>query len=262
MRRLSNRKLLAAFTALREVDEARNIQEFRTIVPDILCRLFVCDRANYNDFVVTTGVYHIVPNPTPVWWPKFKELYAAHVRDHPLVRTRTDCHRSVTLSRHAQERVWKNSPLLHDYFRPLRVNDQLSTMIERRSGGFVGIAVNRVKGAYTPEDQALMDLVSPVLESRLSFLKRQEPRPQPDGQPLAAAVELTTLTPREREILKWIAAGKRNSEIACILQVSNRTVEKHVENLLGKLNVETRTSAAGLYISSCVNSHGNLVESL
>jgi DNA-binding CsgD family transcriptional regulator len=54
------------------------------------------------------------------------------------------------------------------------------------------------------------------------------------------------LTPREAEVLSWIAQGKRNSEIAVILGSQPRTVSKHVENVLSKLGVETRNAAAAM----------------
>ena len=56
----------------------------------------------------------------------------------------------------------------------------------------------------------------------------------------------STLTPREREILHWVAEGKRDSEIAAILNLSVRTVEQHVRTCLRKLNVETRTAACAV----------------
>jgi DNA-binding CsgD family transcriptional regulator len=59
----------------------------------------------------------------------------------------------------------------------------------------------------------------------------------------ARGVDLGQLTPREIEVLKWIAVGKRNGEIGTILQCSPRTVQKHVQNILHKLGVETRTAA-------------------
>jgi DNA-binding NarL/FixJ family response regulator len=52
------------------------------------------------------------------------------------------------------------------------------------------------------------------------------------------------LTPRQAEVLYWIAQGKTNAEIAIILGTSPRTVEKHVEQLLERLGVENRVSAA------------------
>jgi len=62
-------------------------------------------------------------------------------------------------------------------------------------------------------------------------------------QQLAASNPLISLSPREGEILGWIIEGKRNSEISVILGISLRTVEKHVEHILGKLGVETRGAA-------------------
>lgn len=51
------------------------------------------------------------------------------------------------------------------------------------------------------------------------------------------------LTPRESEILYWIAEGKSDEVIAMILGISTRTVQKHVEHIFQKLSVETRTAA-------------------
>ena len=52
------------------------------------------------------------------------------------------------------------------------------------------------------------------------------------------------LTPKERQVARWLAQAKTNWEIGTILGISTRTVEKHVENLLRKLHVENRTAAA------------------
>ncbi len=52
------------------------------------------------------------------------------------------------------------------------------------------------------------------------------------------------LTEREREILALVAVGKTNGEIATILGISARTVQKHLEHVFQKLGVETRTAAA------------------
>ena len=54
------------------------------------------------------------------------------------------------------------------------------------------------------------------------------------------------LTPRETEVLSWLAKGKTNRDIADILGMSPRTVNKHLEHIFEKLGVETRTAAAAV----------------
>jgi DNA-binding CsgD family transcriptional regulator len=51
------------------------------------------------------------------------------------------------------------------------------------------------------------------------------------------------LTPRESEVLAWVAKGKTNAEVGAILQLSGRTVQKHLEHIYDKLGVESRTTA-------------------
>ncbi|HEY7885222.1 MAG TPA: DNA-binding response regulator [Cellvibrionaceae bacterium] len=57
-----------------------------------------------------------------------------------------------------------------------------------------------------------------------------------------------TVTSREADVLLWIANGKTNREIGQILDMSPRTVNKHLEQIFKKLSVENRTSAAALAI--------------
>ncbi|MDB5847998.1 MAG: DNA-binding response regulator, partial [Rhodoferax sp.] len=54
------------------------------------------------------------------------------------------------------------------------------------------------------------------------------------------------LTPRETEVLSWLAKGKTNRDIAEILGMSPRTVNKHLEHIFEKLGVETRSAATAI----------------
>ena len=60
----------------------------------------------------------------------------------------------------------------------------------------------------------------------------------------ATPLEQLGISPREAEVLLWIAQGKANSDIATILDCSEKTVKIHVGHLLEKLGVENRTAAA------------------
>ncbi|MGH1484848.1 MAG: response regulator [Cellvibrionaceae bacterium] len=56
------------------------------------------------------------------------------------------------------------------------------------------------------------------------------------------------LTERESDVLFWIGKGKTNKEIGEIIEMSPRTVNKHLEQIFKKLNVENRTAAASIAI--------------
>lgn len=64
--------------------------------------------------------------------------------------------------------------------------------------------------------------------------------------PSATHLRSKGLTPREIDVLTWVAQGKSNADIAKILTLSARTVQKHIERIFQKLGVETRTAAAAL----------------
>jgi len=56
------------------------------------------------------------------------------------------------------------------------------------------------------------------------------------------------ITERESDVLYWIGQGKTNKEIGEIVEMSPRTVNKHLEQIFKKLNVENRTAAASIAI--------------
>jgi DNA-binding NarL/FixJ family response regulator len=60
----------------------------------------------------------------------------------------------------------------------------------------------------------------------------------------AKPLEKLGLTPREAEVLLWVAQGKTNAEIGLILESATSTVKKHVERVLEKLEAENRQAAA------------------
>jgi DNA-binding NarL/FixJ family response regulator len=63
------------------------------------------------------------------------------------------------------------------------------------------------------------------------------------GQLLLTGPSADDLTPRERDVLRELALGHSNREIAATLDIGDETVKTHVANLLGKLGVENRAQA-------------------
>jgi DNA-binding NarL/FixJ family response regulator len=71
-----------------------------------------------------------------------------------------------------------------------------------------------------------------------------------DDRAQQALAQRFQLTSREMEVLYWVACGKTNRDIGDILDLSPRTVNKHLEHVYVKLGVETRTAATALAIAA------------
>ena len=83
-------------------------------------------------------------------------------------------------------------------------------------------------------------LLAPAVTRRL-ISEFTRLRPKPDDVPPNAA--LATLTPRETQVLRLVAAGLSNTEIAGRLVVTDETVKTHVSRMLSKLGLRDRTQA-------------------
>jgi DNA-binding NarL/FixJ family response regulator len=70
-----------------------------------------------------------------------------------------------------------------------------------------------------------------------------------DGSPADSPHPGDTLTRREREVAHLVARGLTNREISSELSISDRTVETHVRNVLGKLELRSRTRLAARTIA-------------
>jgi DNA-binding NarL/FixJ family response regulator len=94
--------------------------------------------------------------------------------------------------------------------------------------------LNTVGGVFRGEAS-----ISGAMAARLLQDLAREPRP-PSPPPSPAA----RLTQREQEVLRLVAQGKSNKEIASALSIAENTVKNHLKNILEKLHLENRVQAA------------------
>ena len=159
----------------------------------------------------------------------------------------------VRLGDGASPRDFHRTDLYHHCFRPLDIKHQLAAGLGR-AGYASGFAVNRGGSRdFTPREVELVRRLRPHVERAhartllVADLRQQwVPATAPAPNSRAPEASLSELTTRETEVLHWMAEGKRDGEIATILGIAPRTANKHVEHILGKLGVETRTAAAAL----------------
>jgi DNA-binding NarL/FixJ family response regulator len=84
-------------------------------------------------------------------------------------------------------------------------------------------------------------LLDPAVTDRVLQRLRRDPNAAKDDK-------LARLTPREDGILRLVAEGKTNSQIAQVVHLSELTVKNHVSTILGKLEVARRTEAAAYLV--------------
>jgi len=110
------------------------------------------------------------------------------------------------------------------------------------------IELRRGRCDFSPRDRDRLALLQP----HLAYLYRQACTPGPTATerpagtppPIACPADVDSpLTPREADVMKWVACGKTDADIAVLLAISPRTVHKHLEHIYEKLGVETRTAA-------------------
>lgn len=97
-------------------------------------------------------------------------------------------------------------------------------------------AIRSIHQGYTQFGPGIMEK---LLTQVATVESAQSPEPSPEPSP-----ELLGLTTRERSVLRLIAAGENNREIAQALFLTEGTVRNYISNILSQLNLRDRTQAA------------------
>jgi DNA-binding CsgD family transcriptional regulator len=146
--------------------------------------------------------------------------------------------RSVTkISDWYSARQWHSAGIYCDYFRGQEFEHQLALCLPGTPGSHAGpgrtirMAFFRGRGRdFSERDRALLALLRPHLHRAYQDAERRR-HPVPE------------LTPRQWELLRLVAAGHTNAQIARQLGVSEGTVRIHLQNIYGRLQVPSRTAA-------------------
>lgn len=121
-----------------------------------------------------------------------------------------------------------------DVWKPLGIEDSLRLWLPAPAGRARMLYLERSTPDFTERDRSILELLRPSLIKIHAAAVRRRNREPPIRR---------TLTRREREVLSLVAEGKTSREIAAVLVVSPHTIRKHIEHILEKLEVRTRSAA-------------------
>ncbi|MGG6266078.1 response regulator [Leptolyngbya sp. AN03gr2] len=119
--------------------------------------------------------------------------------------------------------------------------DELANAVRTAHKGFTQLSPGILQKAlaFSIEDEVTIEPIESAVTNVLPFMPSQRRTPAGNLPP-----GFSKLTARERQVLRLIAEGSSNREIARTLDISEGTVKNHVASILGRLNLRDRTQAA------------------
>jgi DNA-binding CsgD family transcriptional regulator len=243
--RLALSDLSAIVRFLSDANAADAEAAFGQAVLDHLQRLIPCDDVGYQEADVEARRF---TDAEAVEHAEEDALYWA-VGPCPITeyRVRTGDVTAIRMSDVVGRRRFRELPVYREYFRPMGVDHMLDLGLSSAPASYRSLILFR--GSDVPDfadrERTMLEMLRPHLrarEARATLLALVAGRMQTldEGSP----TDDLQLTPREREIVTMVAAGKTNAQIATDLWVSPATVKKHLENVYLKFGVGSRAAAA------------------
>jgi DNA-binding CsgD family transcriptional regulator len=226
------RGLLAVIEAARANDDGEGLptavmESAQALVPCDFVTFVECDTARRVDFVDQTLPDDRSTHPDgAAFWRHYWDCVSCSYPD------RSGDDRSVTtLADFYTRQQWHATGMYADFFAAYGVEHEAMLCLSAPAERSRRLIFFRCRGAdFDARDRLVLSLLRPHLDQLYQELERRR-RAVPDH------------TPRQWELLRLVAAGRTNAEIARELVVSRDTVRKHLENIFARLRVTSRTGA-------------------
>jgi len=241
------------FGAVYEINSARTHGDFAASVVAGLERLIVADVVVLQLFDRAKRRLMTRMNPSDSFTRDEVSYYTAHPNEFPLVEyyERTGDTQAKRLSDLVDLQSWTGTKYYLNCLarQGLRYCLALPVVVDRTT--IAALSFNRRETDFSDHDCALLDAFAPHF--RLAWQRHDNP--WADQRQLTAQTRLQRLglSPRESEVLFWMAEGKQNREIAAILGIRLGTAQEYVANILDKLGQENRSAATVFAIGALRN---------
>jgi LuxR family maltose regulon positive regulatory protein len=191
---------------------------------------------------------HFSPADAPHFWDELP--YFTYIRLLLAQKRLEDAQTLLTTMQRSAEQAGRCRKLITIYLQQAAVQQTLGQRQEALPNVEKALRLAAPEGycrAFLDEGQVIVDLLPQVRQVAPTFVDRVLESASAAGEQRAvshAPALIEPLSERELEILRLIAAGRSNPEIADLLYLSLNTIKWHVKNLYGKLGVGSRIEAA------------------
>jgi DNA-binding CsgD family transcriptional regulator len=237
------KRAVSLVDSLAELDDPDG---FAAIVLPGLAGLVDCDVLTYNEIGPAPGQTSYADHPAGALDPATQAVFAAHVHEHPLVNhyRATGSGEPVMISDFLSLDRFHRLGIYAEFFRGIPVEHQLAIRLPGPDEQVIGVALSRSGRDFSDQDRALLSVLrAPLIAALLRARSRRQAGRALGAVAGGALAGPAGLTDREIAILRLVAAGRTNSAIAHELQLSPRTVAKHLEHVYRKLGVSSRAAA-------------------
>jgi DNA-binding CsgD family transcriptional regulator len=223
--------------------------EFPGLVLPGLAGLVGCDTLTYNEIGRDVPSVRFLDHPAGALDPRCSVVLAQFVHQHPLVNhfRATQDGTARRISDFLGPTEFHRLGLYAEFYRQVPVEHQLAIQLPGTHSCLIGLAFNRQHGEFAETDLALLDLLRGPLSEALTRARARQRAQQTLRE--GDYAQLGALTDREVQVLELVAVGRTNVAIGRVLEVSPRTVAKHLERIYRKLGVGNRAGAVSVMAS-------------
>lgn len=260
---LSETDYRCLLTGIQRVHEQNDLEQLSHTMLEVVERLVACEHLTYNELNLSAGrtlsFFNVPLESVKNYLPAFER----HQDQHPVLKhyrglvRRGERPTTRKISDVLSRRAFQRTALYAESLRHLDTEFQMVVPIATDEGKAVGIAINRKAADFSERDRTVLELLRPHLACayKRAVLRQQLHRlfdPAEEATVAEALREKHGLTHRESQVLFWIIQGKTTPHVAAILDANARTIDKHIEHILAKLGVETRSAAIAMAVERLV----------
>lgn len=230
--------------------EPLEIEEFRRGLLNALRDAIPADWVALSDISPDPElIVEILEPPAP---PELVAIFRRYSHQNPLIEryARTRGGRTLRFSDVTTAEELHATELYQQFYRPMGIEHQIAFTLPHRADRILGVVLARRDPDFSDDERDLLDAARPFLitayRNAISYTNLLAGRP--DGDVPTPAPEIESLralgmTAHQARVLQLAATGVSNTDIATHLQISQRTVQKHLQRVYRTLSVHSRAEA-------------------